>query len=124
MFQISNQWMLFLLDVSTKALLLAVIAGIALKLLRLRDSNVRHRVWSSVLAGMLLLPLLALVLPAIPLSIPAGWANFGSTVEQVPLEAPTLASLVPPPPRANWPIWSVGFWRNNPSAARPVSARC
>ena len=84
MFQISNQWMLFLLDVSTKALLLAVVAGIALKLLKLRDSNIRHRVWSGVLAGMLLLPVLSLVLPTIPLSVPAGWTNFEAPVQPAP----------------------------------------
>ncbi|QDT99972.1 M56 family metallopeptidase [Gimesia aquarii] len=91
MFQISNQWMLFLLDISTKSLLLVVIAGTSLKLFKLRDSNVRHRVWSGVLAGMLLLPLLALVLPTIPLSIPAGWTNRESTIEQAPLEPTQVA---------------------------------
>lgn len=92
MFQISSQWMLFLLDISVKALLLAGIAGLSLKLLNVQDSNIRHRVWSGVLAGMLLLPLLALALPTIPLSVPVGWTKFGSTVEHAPVEPAQVAS--------------------------------
>lgn len=100
MFQISNQWMLFLLAVSVKALLLAGIAGLSLKLLKLQDSNVKHRVWSGVLAGMLLLPLLALILPTIPLSMPARWTQFESTVEHTPFDSAPVAShnLTPPAP--------------------------
>ena len=100
MFQNADQSMLLLLDVSIKAILLAGIAVLVLKLFRLRDPNVRHRVWSVVLAGMLLLPLLALALPTIPFSMPATWADakFGdekalSTSEAVPsVTTPTVAS--------------------------------
>ncbi len=59
-----------LLDVSVKALLLAVLAGAALAVCRVRSSNVRHRVWTVVLAAMVVLPLLVWVTPAVPL--PAG----------------------------------------------------
>ncbi|QDT92183.1 M56 family metallopeptidase [Gimesia algae] len=92
MYQISNQWILFLLDVSTKALLLAAIAGIALKLFKLQDSNLRHRIWSGVLAGMLLLPLLTLALPTISLSLPASWTNFQSNVKRTPAHPTPVVS--------------------------------
>ncbi|MEM7311936.1 MAG: M56 family metallopeptidase [Planctomycetota bacterium] len=67
---ISNQWLLFLLDISIKSLLLAIVAGLVMKLLRIRDSNLRHRIWSGVLAGMLALPLLSYALPSIPINLP------------------------------------------------------
>ena len=75
MFQISNQWLLFSIDVSIKAALIALVAGLTLTCLKLRNPDVRHRVWSSVLVGMLALPILALLLPAIPLSFPASLAR-------------------------------------------------
>ena len=62
-------------DLSVKVLLLVAIAGVALRFLRIRDSNARHRVWTGVLTGMLLLPALALVLPPIPLTLPTAFAR-------------------------------------------------
>ncbi len=47
-----------LLSVSIKAALLASIAGVTLLAFRVRDANLRHRVWTSVLVSMLALPLL------------------------------------------------------------------
>lgn len=126
MFQISNQWLLFLLDVSTKALLLAVVAGIALKLLKLRDSNIRHRVWSGVLAGMLLLPVLALVLPTIPLAIPAGWTNFESPVEPAHLESMQVASndtITSGHPYANSPLENREMPASLPESVLPPTSQ-
>ncbi|MCG8653475.1 MAG: hypothetical protein MI861_26790, partial [Pirellulales bacterium] len=71
MFESSPQWLIFGLDLSIKAILLVAIAGLVLRLLRVRDSNLRHRVWTGVVGGMLLLPWLALTLPAIPLHVPS-----------------------------------------------------
>jgi hypothetical protein len=59
MFQTSGHWILFGLGISIKVILLALFAGIALKLVRVRDPNVKHRVWAAVVGGMLVLPLLA-----------------------------------------------------------------
>lgn len=73
MLEISNQWLLFVFDLSAKSLVLAVVAAVAMKLLRVRDSNLRHRIWSGVLLGMLALPLLSYALPTIPVSVPPGW---------------------------------------------------
>ena len=75
MFQNSSQWLLLVLDVSVKSLMLAIIAGSAIKFLRLRDPNIRHRILSGVLAGMLALPLLSYLLPTIPVSIPQSWTQ-------------------------------------------------
>jgi len=55
-----------LLVVSLKAVVLAIVAGIFLHGLRIRDSNLRHRVWTAVLLAMLLLPALAWVTPSVP----------------------------------------------------------
>ena len=70
MLEISYTWLETVIDVSIKSLLLAVIAGLALVVLRVRDSNVRHRVWTAVLAGMLAMPLLIFLTPSVPLP---GW---------------------------------------------------
>jgi len=56
-----------LLVVSLKAIVLAIVAGAGLYCLRIRDSNLRHRVWTAVLLAMLLLPTLAWVTPSVPL---------------------------------------------------------
>src|SRR5579872_7438082 len=69
MFELSVRWFIVGLDASLKAALLALLAAAAIRLLRIRDSNVRHRVWAGVLGGMLLLPLLTSVVPALGLPI-------------------------------------------------------
>ncbi len=56
-----------LIDVSLKAALLAAAAGAGLLIFRVRNSNVRHRVWTAVLLGMLLMPLLTQITPGVPL---------------------------------------------------------
>lgn len=43
MFDLSLQWLVVAVDVSVKAVLLAVLAALLLRLPRLRDSNLRHR---------------------------------------------------------------------------------
>ena len=75
MFNFSHTWLLVALDVSMKSLFLAGVAAVLLRLFRIRSSSVRHRVWSGVLLGMLLLPILSRVVPAVPLpfAIDASW---------------------------------------------------
>lgn len=89
MFQVSNQWIFFGLDISLKVIVLAAFAACTMKLIRIRDPNVRHRVWTGVVGGMLMLPLLALVLPSVPLAVPTAW--IGSKAE-----SPTIAEVAPP----------------------------
>src|SRR3954468_10570237 len=70
MFGLSIALLVFVLDTSLKAALVALAAAALMKLLRLGDSNLRHRIWTGVLAGMLLLPLLTPVVPALQLPVP------------------------------------------------------
>jgi beta-lactamase regulating signal transducer with metallopeptidase domain/uncharacterized GH25 family protein len=72
MFALSLPWWAIAVDASLKAVLLALLAAAALRLLRLADASVRHRVWSGVLLGMLVLPVLSRVVPALQIRLPAG----------------------------------------------------
>jgi beta-lactamase regulating signal transducer with metallopeptidase domain/protocatechuate 3,4-dioxygenase beta subunit len=69
MFELCVRWLAWGLDTSLKALLVALVAATLLKLLRFRDSNIRHRVWTGVLAGMLALPVLSPLMPALRLPL-------------------------------------------------------
>ncbi|MCA9186228.1 MAG: M56 family metallopeptidase [Pirellulaceae bacterium] len=64
-------WLGLFVDVSIKSLLLAGVAGVLLRVFRVRDANLRHRVWLGVMIGMLLMPVLVPLTPAIPL--PPAW---------------------------------------------------
>ena len=76
--QFAHAWLVLIVDISIKSLLLAGVAGMAVVVLRLRDTNLRHRAWTAVLLGMLAMPALVCVTPAVPLpgwllpAIPAG----------------------------------------------------
>src|SRR5690242_2537435 len=70
MLGLSIALLVFVLDTSLKAVVVALAAAALMKLLRLGDSNLRHRVWTGVLAGMLLLPLLTPIVPALQLPVP------------------------------------------------------
>jgi hypothetical protein len=58
-----------LVDLSLKVLLLAVVAWVAMAAVRMHSESVKHRVWTIVVLGMLLLPTLVQVVPII--SLPA-----------------------------------------------------
>lgn len=75
MSDLSIQWLIVFVDASVKATLVALVATAGLALLRVRDSNLRHRVWTGVLCGMLLLPALTQVVPALrlPFTVNAEW---------------------------------------------------
>ena len=62
-----QSWLLLLVDVSVKSLALALMAWFALAALRVKNANVRHRVWSAVLLAMVALPLLVPVTPSVPI---------------------------------------------------------
>ena len=84
MFDFSIQWFSLLIDVAIKTFILWSLAWVTLRVLRVRDSNLRHRIWSGVMLGMLCLPFLALVLPAIPLPIQleTTWFEQGGPAEE------------------------------------------
>src|SRR5262245_47037710 len=69
MFELSVRWLAWGVDTSFKAALVALLAAAALRLFHIHDSNIRHRVWTGVLAGMLLLPVLTPLVPALHLPL-------------------------------------------------------
>ncbi|MBC8356302.1 MAG: hypothetical protein H8E66_30350 [Planctomycetes bacterium] len=75
MFDLAVQWLIVTVDISVKAMVLAAIAVLSLRLLKLHDSNLRHRTWTGVLIGMLLLPVLSQTLPTLqlPVAVPEPW---------------------------------------------------
>jgi BlaR1 peptidase M56/Carboxypeptidase regulatory-like domain len=74
-----------LIDVSLRALLLAGLVAVVLRLWPARNANFQHRAWAVVLWGMLLLPLLAQMTPALSL-LPSSLAWHKSQQVAVPLE--------------------------------------
>ena len=88
LFPIDNMFTLFV-DVSIKATLLAIIAGGLLLVLRARNANLQHRVWSALLAAMLALPLLIGTVPRAPVPV----ATFASAPAVHRLEATPAAPL-------------------------------
>jgi beta-lactamase regulating signal transducer with metallopeptidase domain len=100
----TNALLALLVDVSIKALLIALVAGAGLAIFRIRDSNVRHRAWTCVLAAMLLLPALTLIAPrvAVPSRVYPTWQSGGSNLGAVqhvadpPLTAPATIMPVGP----------------------------
>lgn len=67
----TNQWLEAALDASLKTFVLAALALLLTNLLRIRDSNVKHRLMSGVLLGMLIMPAASMFLPALRLPIAA-----------------------------------------------------
>jgi beta-lactamase regulating signal transducer with metallopeptidase domain len=57
-------------DVSIRVAVLAALAGVLLHLCRVRSSSLRHLVWTTVLGGMVLMPLLPRVMPELPVRLP------------------------------------------------------
>src|SRR5262245_17771981 len=72
MHHLAQAWLSLIIDISIKSILLAGVAVLVLLALRLRDTNLRHRVWTAVLVGMLAMPALVYVTPAVPLP---GWLS-------------------------------------------------
>src|SRR5687768_15245364 len=98
MLQLSLGWLVVALDVSVKAGLLALFTAGLLRLLKIADSNVRHRVWMGVLLGMIVLPVLSRVVPALQLPLPQVFDRLfiveaEPVVEQQPFESPPAAEL-------------------------------
>ena len=95
-------WLLLLIDVSVKSIVLAVVAWLTMRALRVRDANVRHRVWSTVLAAMLTLPILVPLSPAVSLPhwllpwIPtSAKASLTPDPDGEPKSTPTVSSTPP-----------------------------
>ena len=63
-------WAATLGELAVRSTVLLAVAGVLAVLLRRRPATVRHRVWTLALGGVLSLPLIGLVVPALPLSVP------------------------------------------------------
>ncbi len=126
----SNAWFSLLVDVSLKSWLLGLFAALALAVLRIRDVNTRHRVWTVVLIGMLSLPFLVRVTPRVPLpewmTVRMIRADAPATIERgatlstaaenkAPKADDARATLTVPPWESN------GFSRN--AATTPIEDR-
>ena len=99
MTQFAHAWLGLIVDISIKSLGLAGLAGLTLFVLRVRDTNLRHRVWTAVLFGMLAMPALVFVTPAIPLP---RWLNIAipeATAETLPVGDNADGRLIATPPR-------------------------
>ena len=75
MSDLAIQWLIVIVDASVKAALVALVAAAGLMVFWVRDSNLRHRVWTGVLCGMLLLPVLTQIVPALrlPFTVNPEW---------------------------------------------------
>ena len=77
MFEIENYWLFFAIDISAKSLILSCTTWLAIRLFGVRDNNLRHRIWTVVLVGMLSLPFLTITVPTlgIGISVPYPWTS-------------------------------------------------
>jgi beta-lactamase regulating signal transducer with metallopeptidase domain len=91
MSELSLWWLIVALDVSLKAVLLAVVTGGGIWLLRVRRSDLQHAAWLGVLAGMIGLPWLSFVLPAIHVPILLGPGTLpAALVDSIRHASPTV----------------------------------
>src|SRR5450432_3072634 len=102
MHQLAQAWLVLIIDISIKSMLLAGVAGLALFTLRLRDTNLQHRVWTAVLLGMLAMPALVYVTPAVPLPARLVFAIPAASTESNPIgDKPDAAPLVDRPRKSS-----------------------
>jgi beta-lactamase regulating signal transducer with metallopeptidase domain len=85
-----------LLASSLRTLIVAFVAGVALFAFRVRSSAVRHRVWSTVLIGMILMPVLPHVTPTLAIPVIPSVRTLARDSASLPVSAPVLSSPVMP----------------------------
>jgi beta-lactamase regulating signal transducer with metallopeptidase domain len=96
---------LWLLAASLKAGLLLATAAVAATLLRRGTAAARHQIWALGVAGALLLPVLAWVLPSSPDSAATGSGNATFLAAAVRVSARGLDDSGPA-----WPTWLAAVW--------------
>jgi len=77
-------WLAALVDCSLKGLVLCVVAAVAAVALRRSSAAARHLVWRLALAGLLVLPLLAALLPSWRVPLPGFKAAMPVRIEMAP----------------------------------------
>jgi hypothetical protein len=81
-----------LLASSLRSLIVVSIAGVALFAFQVRSCTVRHRVWSAALIGMLLMPVLPYVTPALAIPVVPPVRSFARDSGPLPAAAPVNSS--------------------------------
>ena len=66
-----STWFAMFVGVALKGSAVLGLAWLTAALLRRRSAAARHQVWTAAMAGLLLLPILSIVLPAFPVPGPA-----------------------------------------------------
>ena len=105
-----------LADASVRVLGLALVAVLVLAILRMRHAPARHAVWSAVLAGMLALPALSPLLPALAVKMSERPASASATIfrnlqTSSRPASPVAPSRRPPAPMApTWPMVLAGIY--------------
>lgn len=113
-----------------KSVLILALASIASWLLRRHSAASRHMVWCAACVCLLAVPLLSMLVPAIPLPGSAAWMPLNTTFEQTaiahPNSTPVLDSTKIPPansrvePRTqpvNWTLLLINIWVAGVAAA-------
>jgi beta-lactamase regulating signal transducer with metallopeptidase domain/predicted nucleic acid-binding Zn-ribbon protein len=115
---------------SVKALLLLAAAGGAALVLRKRPARLRAVVWATALAGCLLIPVLAPLVPAWSIPVPEPLAKLTASAEPRPaveIRNPVAVdarhttstrrmplvenrNTTPPPSHVNWRLWLLSLW--------------
>jgi len=104
-----------LAGVSVRVAVLAALAWVALFVCRVRRADLRHAMWSLVLAAMLLMPLVVWLAPSLTLRVGRPSAASDETPSlQIPLvvSAPALASPASSPARLPASEWARRNWRS------------
>lgn len=89
-----------LIESSLRATLLAALVAVALAVLKVRASGVRHAAWTAVLAAMLLMPVLPYWLPAFVIPVPAS----AQRIAAVPLSLRVPQAVADAAPAAEEPL--------------------
>jgi beta-lactamase regulating signal transducer with metallopeptidase domain len=86
----SSSFLLHVVDPALRSLVLAALAAIALRVLRVKDPAARLAVWSGVLYAALAMPLLGLALPTVSVPVPSTFAAL--LVKTTAASAPAVAA--------------------------------
>ena len=81
-------------DAAARALLLGCVAGLALKISRVKSVSVRLHVWRAVLGVALMMPLLGAFVPALSIKVPAGVGQRFEEFYKVPSGGGTVGDEV------------------------------